>query len=240
MNFKNYYANNETFITETDIRLKKIIQHVEALKPSMVLDIGCGSGYLLGELSKKLSAKYYGVDVYEGTEKRAFNYVSADITEGLPFKSKEFDCVILGEVIEHVPNPDELLREIKRVMQKDAVLIVTTPNLVSWANRLFVLFGIQPLFTETSSERNLGRRFKLLGQGGKVQGHLKIFTYNSLKEILEKEGFKIIKREGVPFFFPAPILYLDRFFTHFTSLTSGLLYIAVPNDEPGFHKEETK
>jgi len=231
MNFEKYYVANKTYITHTDIRLRKIINAVGYFKPKNVLDIGCGSGYLLDLLAKSLpSSSLSGVDVYANSStKKGWKYKKADITDGLPFANNEFDCIILGEVIEHVPNPDFLLREIRRVLKKKGTLIISTPNLVSWANRILVLCGIQPLFTETSSEEVLGRFFKVLGQGGKVQGHLKIFTYKSLEEILVKEKFSIISKIGVPFFFPFPISLFDRLMTRVLPLSSGLLYLSQKN-----------
>jgi SAM-dependent methyltransferase len=224
MNFYKYYQKNRTYITHSDQRLIKIINLVEQIGPKNLLDIGCGDGYLLKELRTVTpTTKLFGVDVYK-TKINGIEIKEGDITKGLPFKDNSFECVILGEVIEHLPDPDFALSEIRRVLKKGGVLIISTPNLVSWANRLMVLFGIQPFFTETSTQVNLGRRFKILGQGGKVQGHLKIFTHRSLEEILIRENFKIDKKFGVPFFFPFPVSLIDRFFTHFISLTSGLLY----------------
>jgi len=228
MNFKKYYEDNKTYIVHTDKRLDKITSLTESINPKAILDIGCGSGYLLDLLAKSLpSSSLSGVDVYANSStKKGWKYKKADITDGLPFANSEFDCIILGEVIEHVPNPDFLLREIRRVLKKKGKLIISTPNLVSWANRVMVLFGVQPFFTETSSEVNLGRFFPFLGQGGKVQGHLKVFTYKSLEEILEKEKFIIVNKMGVPFFFPFPISIVDRLFSHILPFTSGLLYVA--------------
>ena len=108
-------------------------------------------------------------------------------------------------------------------------MIITTPNLVSWANRVMVLLGIQPFFTETSTEKNLGRYFKILGQEEKVQGHLKIFTHKSLEEILVKEGFHVKEKFGTTFFFPWPVSLIDLLFTNFISLSSGLIYVSKNN-----------
>lgn len=229
MDFKKYYVNNKTYLDYTDTRLRKIIDLVGKYPSGKVLDIGCGNGYLLKELKKKYPEReLFGIDVYK-TKISGVEIKIGDITKGLDYSTSSFDTVILGEVIEHVPDPDFLLKEISRVLKKNGILIISTPNLVSWANRIMVLFGIQPLFTETSTEVNLGRFFRILGQGGKVQGHLRIFTYKSLEEILSKEKFKIIGKNGVPFFFPFPISLVDRVLSKIVPFSSGLLYVAKKN-----------
>lgn len=226
MDLKNYYQNNRTYRTDIDKRLQKVIDIVIEQKPKKVLDIGCGSGFLIKILQEQHNAQYSGVDVYEDKSKKQWVYKSCDITKGLPFKNNEFDLVIFGEVIEHIPDPDSVLQDINRVLKKNGKLIVSTPNLVSWANRLLILSGTQPLYTETSSTINLGRRFKILGQGGKVQGHLKVFTHLSLTEILQLTGYKVIKKHGTSLTFPRPINLIDRFLSNFLPLSSDLVYLA--------------
>src|SRR5690606_13788752 len=98
MNFEDYYEQNKTYITYTDERLSKIIDITQDLEPKSLLDIGCGSGYLLDQLSQKLKGtNFWGVDVYENNGKKKWRYKKADITIALPFKSNTFDCVVLGE-----------------------------------------------------------------------------------------------------------------------------------------------
>jgi hypothetical protein len=116
--------------------------------------------------------------------------------------------------------------------------------MVSWANRVLVPFGVQPLGTETSSEIALGRRHRVLGQGNQVQGHLKVFTFRALSEILERYGFSVRRREGVPAFFPKPIDRFDRLVSRrVLSMASGLLYVATapegewPTPVPGRRHE---
>jgi len=223
--FAKYYRHNKTYLSYIDLRLKKIVHLVSKLKPKKVLDLGCGNGLLLAELKKIHKADYHGIDVFINS-KTFFKYKRADINIKFPYNRNMFDCVILGEVIEHVPNPDHVLSEIYRVLKKNGYLIISTPNLVSWANRILILFGIQPLYTETSSYKKLGRYFTFLGQGTKAHGHLKIFTHQSLKEILELYGFKVKEKYEVPFFFPFPISLIDRIFAKMIPFSSGLLYVA--------------
>lgn len=227
MTFEDYYRGNVTYISKVDPRLDRIIEILATLRPPSTLDVGCGRGFLLGQLAARGLSGLAGMDVYDDVVNGAWEYRQGDVTGGLPYPDRSFECVIAGEIIEHVPNPDNLLREIRRVLVPGGTLVLSTPNMVSWANRVLVPLGIQPLGTETSSEIALGRRFRVLGQGNQVQGHLKVFTFRALSEILERYGFVVLSREGVPAFFPRPIDRLDRWVSrHTISLASGLLYVA--------------
>jgi SAM-dependent methyltransferase len=232
MNFGDYYRHNVTYIERPDARLSRIIGLVDELRPTALLDLGCGSGYLLDQLSLRVDAQLTGVDVYDEQPGSRWNYRAADLTAGVPFADGSFDVVVAGEIIEHVPDPDALLREIRRVLRPGGHVVLSTPNVVSWANRVLVPLGVQPLFTETSSEMHLGRRLRVLGQGNQVQGHLKIFTHRSLAEILERTGYRTILRVGVPAEFPAPVSLVDRLFTRWIGLSSGLLYVAEALRDP--------
>ena len=227
MSFEEYYRDNVTYISRADPRLTRIIEIVTALAPSSLLDLGCGGGFLLDRLADRGLTGLTGMDVYDRPGGDRFEYVRGDVTRRLPFEDATFECVVAGEIIEHVPNPDELLREVRRVLVPGGTLILSTPNLVSWANRVLVPLGVQPLGTETSSEVALGRRHRVLGQGNQVVGHLKVFTYRALTEILERYGYDVVSREGVPAFFPRPVDRFDRFVSRRAlPFASGLLYVA--------------
>ncbi|MGE9807699.1 MULTISPECIES: class I SAM-dependent methyltransferase [unclassified Janibacter] len=227
MSFEDYYKGNVTYISRIDPRLRRIIEIVTSRRPESLLDIGCGRGFLLERLADAGLTGLAGMDVYDDVASDRFAYERGDVTRRLPFGDASFECVVAGEIIEHVPDPDSFLREIRRVLRPGGTLVISTPNMVSWANRVLVPLGVQPLGTETSSEIALGRRHRVLGQGNQVQGHLKVFTYRALTEILERYGFEVRAREGVPAFFPKPIDRFDRFVSrHALPVASGLLYVA--------------
>ena len=226
MSFQGFYSDRVTYVDEAVPRLDLMIRLVTELQPGSVLDVGCGGGLVLNELVRRHPATYVGVDAMPGVPAQGWTYRSADFTAGLPASDGEFDLVVAGEVIEHVPNPDSLLREIRRVLSDDGVLVISTPNLVCWANRILVPLGVQPLFTETSSDVALGRRLKALGQGNEVQGHLKVFTSRSLREILEREGYVVEQSYGTPFAFPGVLALVDRLMCRRLSWASGLVYVA--------------
>lgn len=224
MDFRAFYADHQTDIPVLDHRLRAVIAMVGDLGTRRLLDIGCGRATLLNELARlHPRAALTGVDVRDEAI-GPFTYVSQDLTDGLPFDDAAFDVVTFGEVIEHLPDPDAMLAEIHRVLAPDGTLVITTPNLVSWANRVLVPLGIQPLMTETSTAANLGRRWKILGQGNEVQGHLKVFTHRSLAEILDLTGFEVIDRAGSTTRFPRPVDLIDRLAARWPSLASVLVY----------------
>ncbi|MEO7268147.1 MAG: class I SAM-dependent methyltransferase [Knoellia sp.] len=233
MSFEDYYQSNVTYISRVDPRLARIIELAVELQPASLLDIGCGRGFLLDRFADAGLTGLTGVDVYDDVESEQWAYAQGDVTKPFPFDDGSMACVVAGEIIEHVPDPDAFLREIRRVLEPGGTLIISTPNMVSWANRILVPLGVQPLGTETSSEIALGRKHRVLGQGNQVQGHLKVFTHRALKEILERYGFEVTRREGVPAFFPPPLDKFDRALSRrLVNVASGLLYVATAPTGP--------
>jgi ubiquinone/menaquinone biosynthesis C-methylase UbiE len=191
-----FYEQRSTDIPEIDERLAIVADIVFQRRPLRILDLACGRGTLLNRLSGLLpEAALTGADLsapaLETARGLGLNVKQADVSTKLPFDDESFDCAIFGEVIEHIVDPDFALQEISRILRKGGTLVVTTPNLASWCNRLLLLAGVQPLCTETSLHVNLGRRMKLLGQWRPAQGHLKIFTVTALREMLAANGYDV-------------------------------------------------
>jgi 2-polyprenyl-3-methyl-5-hydroxy-6-metoxy-1,4-benzoquinol methylase len=229
-NVRDYYRENVTWVGSLDRRLTAIADVVVARRPEWTLDLGCGEGVLLSSLASRLPLESHlvGMDVVPPPNGARWRAVTADIASTLPFADHSFDVVVAGEVLEHVPHPDRMLSEIRRLLTPNGRLVLSTPNIVGWANRVLVPLGIQPLFTETSSEVHLGRRWAALGQGNQVQGHLKVFSHRALAEILERTGFTVLRTRGMPAEFPSPVDRVDRLCARFPSIASDLLVVARP------------
>lgn len=226
MSLSRYYRDHVTWVPTLDDRLTTMARIVVDSGASDVLDVGCGSGVLLDELAKRIEGRLVGLDAANVPGAVGWQLVRCDLTVAFPLSAASMDVVVAGEIIEHVPNPDRLLRECHRVLRPEGLLVLSTPNLVSWANRILVPLGVQPLFTETSSEAHLGRRWRALGQGNDVQGHLKVFTHRSLGELLVRCGFTVVDRKGMAAEFPSGVDRIDRVFARTVSLASDLLYTA--------------
>ena len=116
----------------------------EFSEDKIVLDVACGEGYGTKLISKNANA-IWGLDIDEESIINAnknyqasnLNYKCGDINK-MPFENKKFDLVTCFETIEHVKNYNTSLKEIKRVLKDDGILIMSTPNkLVYSDNRNF-------------------------------------------------------------------------------------------------------
>lgn len=123
-------SNLESFIIRNEI-YKAICNAIPQFK-GKVLDSGCGSmPYKQLILSNKKVTQYIGLDIDS-----AINYqdVKADyLWNGIkmPFEDESFEVVFSTEVLEHVPNPEDYLNEVKRVLKPDGIFFFTVPFLMS-------------------------------------------------------------------------------------------------------------
>lgn len=138
----------------------------------------------------------------------------------LPLRTDSVDVVMLNEVIEHLVDTDSILGEIRRVLRPGGILMLSTPNLAAWFNRLALMFGIQPAFSETSQRQIFGR------PGKTVVGHLRLFTSRALLQQLSTHGFSRISIVGVHApFFGGIVRSIDKFLAHRHSLAGGLVVV---------------
>ena len=99
-----------------------------------VLDIACGEGYgsaLVAEVANSV----VGVDIDLGTINEALSkykapnlsFIQGDCAN-IPHPNNSFDLVISFETIEHHDKQSEMLREIRRVLRPDGVILISSPN----------------------------------------------------------------------------------------------------------------
>ena len=156
----------------------------------IVLDVGCGDGVVILELQKKISVKTIGADISDLAlsylDKKGIEVIKCDLTDlssidDLPV----VDHILLLEVLEHMPQPEEFLLKIKKKARKSVVFSFPNTGFISY--RLRLLFGRFPVQWRI----NPGE-------------HLRFWTYNDLKWWLQELGLKknaeISTYEGLPFF----------------------------------------
>lgn len=125
--------NNPETNKRLNVVFRKLLNKRE-IQNKKFLEIGCGLGYFSNK-AVKMGAKVTGIDIgpklvsinKKLTPKGKFIVSSAS---KLPFKDGMFDVVLSTEVIEHVDNQKDAIKEMFRVLKKNGVLVITTPNRV--------------------------------------------------------------------------------------------------------------
>jgi 2-polyprenyl-3-methyl-5-hydroxy-6-metoxy-1,4-benzoquinol methylase len=141
--------------------------------------------------------------------------------ELLPIASETVDVVVLTQVIEHVADTDGLIEEIMRILKPGGTLLLSTPNLGAWFNRIMLLFGMQPVFTEVSFKGVFGRPGKVLA------GHLRLFTSRALIEFLTFHGLVEIDVRGATYHdVPRGGRWIDRTLRRYPTVAAQLLVAA--------------
>jgi SAM-dependent methyltransferase len=189
-----------------------------------ILDLGCGQG----ELSSSIRSLLPGADIVgvewslsgcRRAQERGILVVQASVDGlDLPFSSDAFNAVIIKEVIEHLVDTDQVLTEARRVLVPGGLLLVSTPNLAAWFNRILLLMGVQPVFSEVSLKGVYGR------PGSDPVGHLRLFTKRALVELLVAHGFAEVGVLGATFHrTPRGLRWLDRLLSSWSGGASILL-----------------
>lgn len=180
--------------SETNKRVKVVFEDLlpkKDIKGKKFLEVGCGLGYFSNKASR-LGAKVSGIDI--GPKLVAINkkltpngkFIVSSASK-LSFKDESFDVVLSTEVIEHVENQKAALKEMSRVLKKNGILVITTPN------RIF-----KPLFDFLSWIR-------IRPYHGNENW---IYSWDMIK-IMSRNGLKLEKERY--FNFIAPNTFLDKF-----------------------------
>ncbi len=105
-----------------------------------LLDVGCGKGDLLPFVNTHCN-RYVGCDVvkYAGFPSE-LEFCKVDLDTGrMPLDDNAVDIVVSAETIEHLENPRAFVRELTRVLRPGGLLVVTTPNNLSFLSKLTLM-----------------------------------------------------------------------------------------------------
>lgn len=158
-------------------------------KGATVLDMGCGPGLMANELNR-FGIKTISIDtaIHPMARNASIEAIEANIeTYDFTTFTRKVDAILLLDIIEHLKSPESLLNRIREAFSAQAPLvIITTGNISFFIIRLALLFGMF----------NYGRR------GILDLDHTRLFTFASLKRLVQSHGYEVLEVKGIPVPFP--------------------------------------
>jgi 2-polyprenyl-3-methyl-5-hydroxy-6-metoxy-1,4-benzoquinol methylase len=183
---------------------------LDAVEPgSKVLDLGCGIGLFADRLAAK-GCRVTGVDMPPATDEemagRLDRFLRADLEDPalMDQLDDDYDTVVMLDVIEHLRDPSGFLDRLRHTLgRRRPRVILTTPNIGFFLVRLSLLFG----------QFNYGER------GILDRTHTKLFTFRTLRQMLEESGYVVRRMRGVPA--PFPLALGDGFLSRLMVRANG-------------------
>ncbi len=167
------------------------VRWLEAGENGRLLDVGCGNGRFLDQM-RQLGWKVAGIEpdgeaVSVACEKFGLEVFQGSL-EKARFADGHFDAITMNHVIEHVPDPIELLKECRRVLKPGGKLVLVTPNIKSLGHHVFGEYW----------------------RGLEVPRHLSLFSPHALRACAESANMDVqdlrTTAKGAPWFWAASSL----------------------------------
>ena len=146
-----------------------------------ILDVGCGFG-LMGKRikEKRNSAEVVGLEAEPNAadiaEKNLDMLIMGDVESAkLPFEHGHFDCIVYGEILEHLKDPWQVLKEHKNYLKKGGLCIASMPNVSHYS----IIEGL------------LRDRWDYRDSGILDRTHLRFFTIDGIRKMFTDAGYVI-------------------------------------------------
>lgn len=168
-----------------------------------VLELGSSTGYITRFL-KQNGCKIDIVEIDRDDFKKAKVYAAKGYLgsledEKLLGKLKDkYEIILAMDILEHLKNPESLLKKLKKNLNKKGRIIISLPNIACWEIRRDLFFK---------------GKFEYQPSGILDQTHLRFYTYESAQELILKSGYKILQLIKMEYSYP-----LRRFILRFRSL----------------------
>lgn len=147
-----------------------------------VLELGCSTGYITRRLLQQDCTVTAVENDWEAAEAAAATgaaVLKRDLNSQnwLCGLKPEFDVVLMGDVLEHLVRPAQVLRQVRPLLRTGGYAIVCLPNVAHWLTRSQIAIG----------------RFDYQPTGTLDATHLRFFTVRSSRQMIESAGYRLLK-----------------------------------------------
>jgi 2-polyprenyl-3-methyl-5-hydroxy-6-metoxy-1,4-benzoquinol methylase len=154
-----------------------------------ILEVGCGDGSFAIQLKERKGTEVWGVEMHKESAEIAThrldkvlcgNFIELMELQKIPLNY--FDCIIFNDVIEHFPNYDEILSEIKNLIKVSGYVVSSLPNFRYVGNLWEII---------------IQKDFRYKSSGVLDYTHYRFFTSKSILRMFNDAGFEVRKSYGI-------------------------------------------
>lgn len=180
----------EKFVQKFEVHRSTVLLKLIPKQGATILDLACGDGALLMQLYSRYK-NLIGIDIAKNRIQKAkarfkkvritARLIAHNLDKGIPLSSTSVSVVCCEASLAYFSDPEFMIDEIHRVLKHKGVCVVQIGNYAFLPRRIKLFLGYLP---KVSS-------FKGFGDGGMIH----YFTYQTLKELFETRGFKVVAVE---------------------------------------------
>ncbi|EJO91436.1 SAM-dependent methyltransferase [Ectopseudomonas mendocina DLHK] len=178
----------------------RILRRLEGKAPLSLLELGLGHGYTTALFNRHFQRHVVleGSSVVIDLFRENYPGLNIELVEGYFehfVSSEQFDVVMMGFILEHVDDPGLILRRFRDNLRPGGCLYVAVPNAKSLNRRLGLAMGkIADIYELNANDHALG--------------HQRQFCRDTLKALLQAEGYRVTWEEGI-YLKPLPLGYMQ-------------------------------
>ena len=152
----------------------------QAAKGRRILELGCADGFISRHL-KERGCQITGIEIVPQAAEQARQWCDKVVIYDLNrpdwpgHVDAGYDTVLCGDVLEHLVNPELVLKQVREILSPGGRVLVCVPNIAHLRIRLRLLFG----------------RFEYESTGIMDMTHLRFYTYSTARKMIESAGFQI-------------------------------------------------
>jgi len=146
-----------------------------------ILEFGCATGFLSRHLVER-GCKVTGVEIDAEAAEKARQWCERvlvadlnrqDWADGL---TRDYDTILFGDVLEHLVDPEGVLRKASELLAPNGRVIICLPNIAHWTIRASLLMG----------------KFEYTSTGILDVTHLRFFTPKTARKLIEDSGYQVV------------------------------------------------
>lgn len=184
-----------------------------------VLDVGCGNGTFSNIIIEKTNAEVWGIELMEKEAEIACKHLHKVFTGPceehiISLPENYFEVIYFNDVLEHLVNPYQVLKDIKSKLTANGIIISSIPN-IRYHNTFMKLL--------------INKDWKYEDYGVLDRTHLRFFTKKSIKRMYEEAGYSIKQHHGInksksikPYLYNLPVFFtsLDIRYPQYATIAS--------------------